>query len=93
MICFNCGQHYTPDNYVAQQNEFCSIGCMNEDDARLVEGNGIIASALENNPQAFSDLNRIKLDVSGVVGQQLGNLIKFGREAQRHTTLQEENLD
>lgn len=80
MICFNCGQHYTPDNYVAQQNGFCSIDCMNEDDARLVKGNGIIASALENNPQAFSDLNRIKLDVSGVVGQQLGNLIKFGKK-------------
>ena len=92
MICFNCGQHYSVNTipefskveFNAQVEGFCSCECEQEDSRRLVEGNGIIASALKNNPQAFSDLNRIKLDVSGVVGQQLGNLIKFGREAQRH---------
>jgi len=48
---------------------------LEEDNARLVEGNGIIAKA----EVQLSDLNKLKLDVSGVTGQALGNMIHFGR--------------
>lgn len=102
MICFNCGQRYTnavitfklseeeiqehPNLYDALNEGFCSVKCMTEDNARLVEGNGIVETAVAvakmHESQAFSDLNKLRLDVSGQVGQNLGSLLHFGRKDQ-----------
>jgi hypothetical protein len=79
MICFNCGQRYDPftqENKFCVTESFCSVECLNEDNARLVEGNGIIAKA----EIQLSDLNKLRLDVSGTTGQALGSLIHFGRK-------------
>jgi hypothetical protein len=77
MICFNCGQRY--DNSIEHGislEGFCSRECLDEDDARLMTGNGIIAKA----EIQLSDLNKLRLDVSGTTGQALGSLIHFGRK-------------
>jgi hypothetical protein len=88
--CFNCGKRYlvddqelikfkmndlNPSETDAQLQGFCTLDCKNQDDARLVEGNGIIAQS----EVQLTDLNKLKLDVSGQIGQALGGMIHFGR--------------
>lgn len=79
MICFNCSRkyeinHFHMNGYILES--FCSQECMDEDNARLVEGNSIIAKA----EMQLSDINKLRLDISGPIGAQLGNMIHFGRK-------------
>ena len=45
---------------------YCSSECMEEDNQRLVTGNGIIAAAIANNPQAFSSQTHLQLQTNGI---------------------------
>lgn len=61
--CFNCGTRYEYDVMHADfANMYCSNICKTEDEARLVEGNGIIEAA-EKQEVGFTDINKLKLDV------------------------------
>jgi len=81
--CFNCGQwydsHWTGEGRSTHcSNEFCSDKCMDADNTRLVEGNTIIAAAqAQTENTALSDLNKLRLDVSGPIGQTLGTMLHF----------------
>lgn len=88
--CFNCGVRY----YQSEQDPhdgFCSNKCKEEDNARLVEGNGIIAAA-EQAEIGFTDINKLKLDVHAPAAakavqdlrqqqiNQVNNLLGFNRQ-------------
>lgn len=91
--CFSCGQSFQ-HNYgslmitlnepsklqLANVDGFCSQECQEKDNQRLVEGNGIIAAAqAQTENTALSDINKLRLDVSGPIGQTLGTMLHFGR--------------
>jgi hypothetical protein len=80
--CFNCGQRYnllmidteavtSDEEHKAQIDGFCSKECQEEEDKRLVEGNGIIANA----ELQLSELNTLKLQTSGLT--TVANLLRF----------------
>lgn len=84
--CFNCGTRYIMDGlgiypewsdrvYASKLEGFCSEKCKQEDDARLVEGNGIIAKS----ELQLSDLNKLKLEHQGNITPSLNTMIQFNR--------------
>lgn len=88
--CFNCGIRYYQSEQDPQDG-FCSNKCKEEDDARLVEGNGIIAAA-EQQETKFTNINKLKLDVHApavakVVQdmKHMNNILGFNRHSNNNT--------
>ena len=72
--CLQCGKRYQLDRSGKYfDTDYCSLECFKEDEARLAEGNAIIAEAAKQ--EQISPLHKLQLDKS--VGQGLSNIIRF----------------
>lgn len=86
ITCFNCGRRYEQETTPNSDFMFCSSECFEQDELRLVEGNGIIEAA-EKAEHGFTDINKLKLDVHAPAAskavqdmKQLNNMLGFNRK-------------
>lgn len=81
MYCFNCSESYKTTELHMKgilNHMYCSVECADEDNARLVEGNGIVASAIAN--EALTPIQKAAyMTVSGPIAQTL-KIMAYGKE-------------